>query len=94
MATFFSNCLLLFKVDVLVSDTETAAAGGVQRGHCRSQSDGTVMAEAQDSTDMAGRKDIPDKKSMKAILTQLLSSTQGMTPIQVRLQRLRRQLAS
>lgn len=65
---------------ILVSDDNTPASS-MTKGHYRSQSDGTVITQPEDLSD--GKKELPDKKSMKAILTQLLSSIQGITPIQV-----------
>lgn len=41
------------------------------------------MTQTEDMID--SKKDLSDKKSMKTILAQLLSSTHGITPIHVRI---------
>lgn len=67
------------RVFFLVIDDTSTQSSNLPKGHCRSQSDGTVMTQSEDLTD--AKKDL---KSMKAILAQLLSSNCGITPIQVR----------
>lgn len=65
-------------LNLLVSDDNISHS---PKGHFRSQSDGTVMAQSEDLLDL--KREQTDKKSVKAILTQLLQSVHGITHIQV-----------